>query len=68
MLKPPFIPGAEGMGNHNAEALGDPHGKSKDQKGDGASGTHGGQGLFPKKTAYDNGVYHIIKLLENVSK
>ena len=45
-----------------------PLAKTENQKHQAARRTDGGQCILPKILAYDHGVYHVVELLEQISK
>lgn len=60
--------GTECMGYHDTESLGNSVGETENQKHQAARRTDGGQCILPKILAYDHGVYHVVELLEQISK
>ena len=62
------IPGAEALGRDHGEACGDPLGKTRDQEHDGTGGAHRRQCIAPHIAAYDDGIRHVVKLLEYIAR
>lgn len=60
--------GTECMGYHDTESLSNSVGETENQKHQAARRTNGGQCILPKILAYDHGVYHVVELLEQISK
>ena len=61
-----FILGPKALGCHDGHAGGGPCGKAQDQEGEAAGAANGCQSVAAQGAPHDEGVCHIIKLLEQV--
>ena len=62
-----MVPGAEGLGDLNAEALGQAHGDGEHQPVQPAGAGHGSQGGHALTASDDQGVHKVVELLQNIA-
>ena len=65
---PLAVPGAEAAGQRDGKAAGDAVHKAQHQVAQAAHAAHGSQRLHPDKAAHDDGVGHVVKLLEQAAQ